>query len=491
MRRHAVLAGLCVAVLLVHGFHPLAEDGGLYVAGVKAALDPTLFPHDRLFVTTTSRYSLFGPLMALCVRALHAPLLGLLPIVYVGATWLMLLAAWRLTRAVGVREDCQIGGVALLAAWMTLPVAGTSLLLMDPYVTGRTMSTPLGLLALSYAAAYERGRNGLLWKCLACLLAATAFHALMAAYAAALVAAVLVAKMETRRRLQWFLGLGVAAMATAVVLQLTGRVDTAAMAAAAQSRYYWFLSQWQWFELLGLAGPLVILGVLSRIRTGMRSVSVGSIAVSAIALLVATTFARESAAVHTVAQLQPLRVFLLVYGLMAVLMGCALAEWIGSKPVLWFAMAMALVMCFVQRQIFPGSPHLEWMGKGSTNAWSEAFVWSRDHTPKDARFAIDAHYISAPGEDSQVFRAIAERDVLPDFSKDGGASASNTALAEAWWRGFQLQQGLDSMSDAARLQRLQPAGVSWVVLKANSVTGWTCPYKNATVKVCTLTVAKR
>ena len=32
---------------------------------------------------------------------------------------------------------------------MTLPAAGTSLLLVDPYVTARSISTPLGLLAIA------------------------------------------------------------------------------------------------------------------------------------------------------------------------------------------------------------------------------------------------------------------------------------------------------------------------------------------------------
>ena len=55
---------LSFAVLLVHGFHPWAEDGGLYVAGVDCLLRPALFPKETAFVTEHLRFSVFAPLIA-------------------------------------------------------------------------------------------------------------------------------------------------------------------------------------------------------------------------------------------------------------------------------------------------------------------------------------------------------------------------------------------------------------------------------------------
>ena len=84
-------------------------------------------------------------------------------------------------------------------------------------------------------------------------------------------------------------------------------------------------------------------------------------------------------------------------------------------------------MICAERTTFPASRHLElpgalvWKSSGSKgNAWEQAFVWISRNTPKNAMFALDAEYITKPGEDAQGFRAIAERSVLPDYSKDGG-----------------------------------------------------------------------
>ena len=42
--------------------------------------------------------------------------------------------------------------------------------------------------------------------------------------------------------------------------------------------------------------------------------------------------------------------------------------------------------------------------------------------------ALDAQYITKPGEDAQGFRAIAERSALPDYSKDGGVVTNKPEL---------------------------------------------------------------
>ena len=59
-----------------------------------------------------------------------------------------LFAAWLLAARCYKSREARGGAVALLAVWLTLPIAGTSLMLMDPYVTARSLSTPCGLLAL-------------------------------------------------------------------------------------------------------------------------------------------------------------------------------------------------------------------------------------------------------------------------------------------------------------------------------------------------------
>ena len=92
------------------------------------------------------------------------------------------------------------------------------------------------------------------------------------------------------------------------------------------------------------------------------------------------------------------------------------------------------------------------MGIGR-NQFEQAFVWISRNTPKDAVFALDAQYITEPGEDAQGFRAIAERSVLPDFSKDGGVVTNKPELAAAWLQGQVAQAGLN----AERMRSVSPS----------------------------------
>jgi hypothetical protein len=101
-------------------------------------------------------------------------------------------------------------------------------------------------------------------------------------------------------------------------------------------------------------------------------------------------------------------------------------------------------------------------------------------------FAQDADYITKPGEDAQSFRAIAERSVLPDFSKDGGVVTNKPELANAWREGQAAQMGLDDLPDGERVARLKPFGVTWVVLGRGAATGFACAFMNEAVKVCRL-----
>ena len=213
----AILSALSLTTLLVHGCHPLAEDGGLYVAGVEYLLNPALFPHDTVFVTAHLRFSLFAPLVAAVVRITHLPLPWVLLLVELFSIGLTLFAARLLLRRCLPGDAPQLGGVALLAAWWTLPVAATSLMLFDPYVTARSLSTPLSLLAIAFALDWttkesrvahsslvlrlSKGRDGLrsIAACIACLLLAALVHPLMAAYALAFVVVLVTAASGSGR----------------------------------------------------------------------------------------------------------------------------------------------------------------------------------------------------------------------------------------------------------------------------------------------------
>ena len=66
-----LVTALTFFALLVHGYHPYAEDGGVYLPEIKRLLDPGLYPHGAEFVVGHLRYSLFAPAMAGLVRESH------------------------------------------------------------------------------------------------------------------------------------------------------------------------------------------------------------------------------------------------------------------------------------------------------------------------------------------------------------------------------------------------------------------------------------
>ena len=497
------LAALSVLALLLNGYHPLAEDGGLYVAGVEYTLNPTLFPHYTAFVTEHLYFSIFAPTLAALVRLTHLSLSTILLATYLLSAWLTFYAALKLLRRITTNNLAQLISLCLLAVFWTLPVAGTSLLLMDPYVTARSISTPLSLLAVAFALDHRTLVRPLL-LCTLSLLLAAAFHPLMAAYTFALI---LILRLP-QRRIIWIL-LTLFALLLATLLNHFAPAETPTIIAAEKSRYYWFLTEWKWFELLGLAGPLAVLALLlRRFRRSLdphsnaaATLCRASITLGSIATLIALLFAHENSPTHIVARLQPLRVFLILYAIMTLLLGATLAQLLleararSTSPVTrrtlatlpaLILIALATTMFEVQRNTFPNSQHIELSNQAPRNPWSQAFLWARDNSPPDALFALDAKYVNEDGEDAQTFRATALRSALPDFSKDGGEAAITPALATQWQPAAAAQINLSTESDALRDARLIPFGVTWLVLHSTAHTAHPCPYNNGTIKVCQL-----
>jgi hypothetical protein len=497
-------------MLLIHGYHPFAEDGGVYLAGVEYRLDTSLFPELTPFVAAHLRYSVFSYGLAGLVRMTRIPLPWILLAVYVFSLWLTLFAALRILQRCCLHPIAQFAGVALLAAWGTLPVAGTSLVCLDPYLTARSLSTPLSLLAIGFALdAWPVGtfrtrqdfssasKRGLL-SCLVSLLLAASFHPLMAAYAAVMVVGLRCVRSPFwLRRSAAFVALTVL---VAAVVHTLAPPESPAVVLASVSRYYWFLSQWQWYELCGLAGPAGVLSLILLWNRGHASQSVSDLCragvlVGCTAILVSLLFAHRDASTHLLARLQPLRMFLLIYAVMTVLLAAALTERLlatrlslRSCSLLLAAVlfANAAILFAAQRATYPASQHLEMPWRAPYNAWSQAFLWARYNTPKDALFALDADYITQPGEDAQTFRSTAQRSALPDFSKDGGEASITPTLAQLWVQGVAAQTDLSLLDDTTRDARLRPLGVTWMLLRSGAVTQHICPYRNAAVKVCRL-----
>jgi hypothetical protein len=313
-------------------------------------------------------------------------------------------------------------------------------------------------------------------------------HPLMAGYA--LAAAVLLFLVGTRRyRAAWIAC--AAALACTALLQALAPHESPDYLRVAFTRYYWFPSEWQWYERLGLIAPIILIAaLLFRDRyPAWKALAHSTLLLAALSLAAAALFAHHGLATHLVARMQPLRCFQIVYIVMILMLGATLGELLlKSVPWRWGLTLAAFGAIFfaVQRATYPASAHLELPGRASPNPWVQAFVWARQHTDPAALFALDAHYITTDGEDAQCFRAIAERSALPDYSKDGGEAAITPSLTSAWVIGQAAQTGLNTLSDADRNARLAPLGVEWIVLNRTASTGLACPYANAVVKVCRL-----
>jgi hypothetical protein len=494
-----VVSTLTVFAFLVHGYHPFAEDGGLYMAGVKRVLEPGMYPYQSGFVLGHLRFSIFAPMLALAVRASGLGLQTILLMTYLAATWATLWSGWLLA-ARCFEGTARLGSVTLLATWLALPVAGTSLMLMDPYVTARSISTPCILLALNYALEFmmkwrRQGEHDIssLTKVGALMLIAGLMHPLMAAYGFGSILALVAGAVPGRRI--WLLSTGVLCIVSVIVssiLRIVGAPESSDYRQVAMSRYYWFLSQWHWYEWMGLAGPMLILGftAFARARRGDNPARIAlarmSVTAGFASVLIALLFATPHAESLLVARLQPLRIFQIVYTVMILFVGAQLSIWLGKRKLHWVATfgLLATIMFFSERQTFPSSAHIELPNRQESNPWVQAFDWIRSNTPKDALFALDSDYITKPGEDAQSFRAIAERSALPDYSKDGGEAAITPSLTKSWEVGQSLQSRLSERSDRDRLTLLRPAGVSWVVLARHAVTAFPCAYSNVAVKVC-------
>jgi hypothetical protein len=477
------LALLTPFVLLIHGYHPYADDAGIYVAGIRKIMNPALFTVDSSFVLTHTRFSIFSHLFAGTLRLFHIPLeLGLLA-AYLLSIFAFLLGCFQLAQRLFDDVQLQWGATLFAGALFTLPVAATSLWIMDPYVTARSFSTPLSLFALASCLDRDWKRTAM-W-----LLLTVIMHPLMAAYLAALLVACILTDQNRWR------SLGAAALASfagcAAVYAATRHATLPdGYQEAALSRSYFFLSSWHWYEVAGLIAPMLLM-LVAALRThhrAVRNLCVACIATGCTACAVAACFVHTNGS-FLLARIQPLRTFQLIYLSGVILLGGFLARHLRGRRAAIGAALLILVsslMLLVQNQTYTTSAHVEWPFAAPRNPWQQAFLWIRNNTPQDAVFALDSNYTTLGSEDTQGFRATAARSALVDQLKDGGVVAIFPQLAPRWKSQRDLEIGLDRISDQERIARLRPAGVTWLLLSAGSTTRFDCPYRNSTVAVCRL-----
>jgi hypothetical protein len=475
-------------VLVLHGYHPFADDAAIYTSGIRKLADPALYQPDAAFVLAHARLSLFPHLLAWTLLLTRLPLELLLLTVHLASIFLFLLACWTLSERLFLISAQRWCAVTLAAVCFTLPVAGTALSLMDPYVTARSFSTPLDLFAL--AAAIDRRWS----RCLVLLGVSALLHPLMTLYAAFFIALFFLFDFGIPRA-----ALVISAqiiVGAALIFLVTRHLPVAPeYREAVLSRRHLFPGQWTMLEYLGVGMPLIALAIAASSRGSnllIRKLCRSACVFGITGTLVAFLFVHPSGSL-LLARLQPLRCFHMIYAIGVVLLGGPLGSvFFAPRRGLrsrWMAIALlsvaAAVFFLTQRADYPLSAHLELPGSAPLNPWQQAFFWIRANTPRDAVFAANPHLVFVEGEDAQGFRATTGRSLLAD-DKDEGVVVVFPDLAKEWGRQRNPQQGLDGMTDAQRVARLRPLGADWLLLSRSAATALPCPYRNVVAQVCRL-----
>jgi hypothetical protein len=472
---------LTLGALAVHGYHPYAEDAEIYLPGVEKILHPELFPVHAEFFQTQGNLTLFARLIAGSVRLSHLPFDYVLFIWHLLSIFLLLLAAWELASRFFQTAPARWGAVTLLAALLTLPLAGTALYIVDQYVNPRNLAAFAGLFAVARTIEGKLIRAGL-W-----LVFALTVHPLMVWFALSFCLLWLVLRKFEHNEDTF------AIQMPAVVLFLPSIFYPTSPAYHEAIGFHenHYLLQWQWYEWLGAIAPVLIFWWLGRIA---RNRQMTDVARACRALIIYDLVYFAAALVISIpqrfeglARIQPLRSLHLLYMMLIIIGGGFLAEYL-LKNRLWRWLLLFAPLCagmfLAQRSLFAASDHIKWPWAKPKNQWEQAFSWIRQNTPNNAVFAIDPVYIEIPGEDTVSFRPVAERSSIADGYKDSGTVSMFPPLADLWWEQFQAEKNWKKF-DATDFGRLrQRYGVDWVLLQAPGVPGLTCPYQNPAVLVC-------
>jgi hypothetical protein len=483
----AILMLLAVAALAVHGYHPAVEDATVYNPGILKILNPSLFPFGAEFFETHARLTIYPHLMAAMVRISHAPLEFVLLFWHLASIFLLLLACWKLSEQLFEQTSARWAGVALVAALLTMPVAGTSLYVMDEYLNPRSIAIFCAVFAVD-AALRRRFLAVALWT-----IVSAPIHPWMSVFGLSLVAVIFL--FQQFGRFEGFSGIlrRAPAMLFFLPFGLSFKYPSQTYQHLIQDQTYLFLLKWEWYEWLGILGPLLLFWWFHRIARKQAMVKLDLLC-SALIVYQAVYFAL--ALLFTIpprfiglVRYQPLRSLQLVYLFMYLIGGGLLGQW-ALREKAWRWMLLFIPLCtgmfFGQRAVYASTPHIEWPWTAPANDWLRAFAWIRENTPTNAIFALDPNHMRLPVEDHHGFRALAERSKLADANKDRSVTIMfpDLPLVEECAAQIRALDGWKSFRIADFEKLKQSYGVNWVVVQQPAAAGLSCPYQNATLEVC-------
>jgi len=482
LREPAGILFFTILGFVVMGYHPGLEDDGIYLTAVKADLNPALYPHNANFFRLQLEATLFDGWMAHFVRWTRMPVAWAELFWQLLALFVILWAVKRIANRLFAEECARWGSVALVAAMFTLPVTGTALYMVDQHLHPRTLATALILLAI------WRILDGKHWQAMVLLTAAFLMHPMMAAFG---VSFSIFLTLATRDAVRFRMRSLQDSAAALIPLGWIFEPADGAWQRALDTRTYYYLFKWTWYEWLGALAPLLLFSLLWRIAYKRGEIRLSRFAAAvfyygvfqqalAIAMLWSPRLVRLT-------PLQPMRYLHILYFLFVLTAGGLLGRSL-LKQSIWRWGAFLLIvnggMFAGQCAEFRGSQHLEMPWRAATNEWLQAFAWARANTPVDAYFALDPHYMEAPGEDYHCFRALAERSQLADAVKDAAVVTQVPELGPIWLEQVKAQEGWShfTLADFARLRA--DFGVDWVLVAYPQPAGLDCRWHGRSLAVC-------
>ncbi len=476
LRNALILAVLAACGLLIAGYHPGAEDDGVYLSAIKRDLNPALYPHDSDFFAVQLQATIFDKVVAASVLLTHAPLGWVIFAWHYLTIYFVLLGCWRLSRRLFPEVYAQWASTTLVAVLLTLPVAGSALYIVDQNLHPRAMATAAILAAIVATLDRKYAQSVVL------LLLAALLHPIMAAFGISFCIFLLwrVPRTEDKPAILMLAPLG-------WIFEPT----SPAWRVAANTRDYYFLGRWQWYDWLGVLAPFAILWWFRRI--GQRDKATTLIYVTsrlmlfgAFQLIVAIALMLPQS-LERIRPLQPMRYLHLFYLIFIILSGGLLGQkFLRHHWLRWLVVFVPLAagMFFAQRATYPSSAHLEWPGSVPQNPWLKAFAWIRENTPPDAYFAGGPDYMRRPGNDYHSFRALAERSVLADAAKDSAVATQVPRLSNRWLEEVEAERGWEHFTPMDYERLKTRFGVNWVLIERPAREGMNCPYENSALLVC-------
>src|SRR6185437_497956 len=214
------------------------------------------------------------------------------------------------------RAEVRWAGVAMVAAMLTLPVAGTALYIADQHLHPRNLATAFILMAVDRILAGKR------WHTVPLLVAACAMHPIMGAFGFSFCFCLTVALMDPVY--VWLKDVRSAfarGAAVAVPIGWLFEAPNPAWRKALNTRHYYLLSGWHWYEWLGALGPLLLFWLLMRLaqKRGQTLLSRFAFAVLVYGVFqqLATVAMLTPPSLIRLTSLQPMRYLQIIYCFLA------------------------------------------------------------------------------------------------------------------------------------------------------------------------------